>query len=95
MKRPTHCPYCSEQVDRMLPYKHETPPDERDDYPPMVGLSEERETPESIPIDIIDCQRMIPCGHLFRDDDLEATLDGHEPVVTLGDRVVNPTSVDE
>lgn len=92
MKRPPHCPYCSEPVEKMRPYETPTPPDERDNYPPTVGVEDETPTPEPVTWDTVRCTRMHPCGHLFRKSDMGAWDSGNVRDVELGERVVNPQS---
>lgn len=95
MKRPTHCPYCSEPVEKMRPYEAHAPPDERDNYPPAVGVEDEAATPEPVTWDTVRCERMHPCGHLFRKSDMRAWDAGDVKDSELGERVVNPKSTVE
>lgn len=88
MKRPIHCPHCREEVDEMDRYKWHAPPDERDDTPMPLSMGSSDDAPShSVPVDdVIDCYLMKPCGHVFREEDIE------DPPVDLRDRVLNPTS---
>lgn len=90
MKRPTHCPYCSEAVEKMRPERIEAPPDERENYPPAIGMSEDIGSPDPATIETVECERMLPCGHLFRELDMRAWNAGDVKDVELGERVVNP-----
>ncbi len=87
MKRPTHCPFCYEKVEKTRPYKWRIPPDERDDFPPPLSTELWDDFPRPVPtVDALDCYLMVPCGHVFREDDVRGFA------ADLGVRVMNPNS---
>lgn len=77
----------------MRPYRIETPPDERGDWPPtpaVAGGGSSPDLPDQIDFDTIAGMRLQPCGHIFREADIEAVESGEIYTQELGDRVLNP-----
>lgn len=68
------------------------PPDEKHDQLPMVAMDESKLANTDYTFDTVSCRLLLPCGHLFRKDDVRDVLDNDLPLRHLGDRVVNPIS---
>lgn len=76
----------------MRPYQINSPPDESENYPPTAEMSENIGTPDPAMIEIVECERMHPCGHLFRESDIIRWSEGDIRDIELGERVMNPRS---
>lgn len=88
MLEPADCPYCSEAVENMRPHRLRPPADGRDDYP--MEAAEGMESQDSVSFDEVKGVEVVPCGHVFRESDIEAYRSGELRAEELGDRVQNP-----